>query len=55
MMYTLIFAIAYQIFMTCKTTPGTSEDRFLRNGEYLMSKCHLYYIDSRFFVSGLNF
>ena len=31
-------------------TPRTSEDKFLKNGEYLMSKCYLYCIDSRFFV-----
>ena len=51
----IIFAIAYQIFMTCKTGPRTSEDKFLKNGEYLMSKCYLYCIDSRFSVQVLNF
>ena len=36
MMYgTLIFAIAYQIFLTYKTAPRTSEDKFLKNKESL--------------------
>ena len=43
------------ILITCKSAPKTSEDKFLKNGEYLMSKRYLYCINSRFFVPVLNF